>query len=748
MKKTLKFFLILKFIFLVDTVLFAEHIVSGVMYYEYLGPGSMANTNMYQITLKLFTDCNIDKTIEGNIDIGIYKGSPGNYAFVLKRTAFLGGSPSYSDFSGSCSSLLRNVCVGAATYVTNIELPETSGNYLIAYQRCCRNMTISNIMDPGRTGSTILMELTPESFRAKNSSPKFESNLPTIACVNEPLAMDLGGVDAENDSIAYELCAPLTGGGPRGSGGTSGDPNDCLGITPNPQNCIPTLKEVVFAGNFKFNSPFPSTTPIVISNNRLMATPNTLGQYTFGVCVKEYKNGVLMSVQRRDIQINFSACNITIKAAIQSAEVKNNIAFLTNCDPSAPFKITNLSTDTNFIKKINWEFTDPKGNKIVSDSFHFNRLLPDTGVYRGKMVLNRGNQCSDSINVQINVGQKISSGIGTASPIDTCSLGPFTFVQPLSTLSKIASWDFGDGFKSDSISNIVHSYSIPGTYTIKLTVSNDAQCSTSISKIIRLYPVPSEPMLKKVDTLICYPGILKLGLTNLSDSTYSYVWSFSDNRLFQGASPSIPITAPGNLSVKISITSPSGCKINKDFGTPFKIAERPKAAFIPNETLFTLKNATLILKNESVNANRYKWSFGDSNVSSDFSPSHTYEKAGVYNVILEAFSANGCIDSAILAIRVGENTDFFVPNIFSPNGDGVNDVFKPELGKNNINDYSLTVLNRWGDVVFKSFDPSIGWDGSNRKGKSAPIGVYVYQILFSVDSEATKVVKGSVTLIR
>ena len=52
------------------------------------------------------------------------------------------------------------------------------------------------------------------------------------------------------------------------------------------------------------------------------------------------------------------------------------------------------------------------------------------------------------------------------------------------------------------------------------------------------------------------------------------------------------------------------------------------------------------------------------------------------------------------------------------------------------------------NIVFKSVDPSIGWDGSNRKGKSAPIGVYVYQILFSVDSEATKVVKGSVTLIR
>ena len=164
--------------------MYAEHIVSGVMYYEYLGPGSLVNTNLYQITLKLFTDCNIDKTIESNVDIGIYKGSPGSYSFVLKRSAFLGGSPSYSDFTGSCSSLLRNVCVGAATYVTNVELPETSGNYLIAYQRCCRNMTISNILDPGRTGSTILMEITPESFRTKNSRPKFESNLPTISCLN------------------------------------------------------------------------------------------------------------------------------------------------------------------------------------------------------------------------------------------------------------------------------------------------------------------------------------------------------------------------------------------------------------------------------------------------------------------------------------------------------------------------------------------------------------------------------------
>lgn len=748
MKKTLKIFLILNFCFFTAIGLRGEHIVSGVMYYEYLGQGSAVNTNLYQITLRLFTDCNIDKTIEGNVDIGVYKGSPGNFSFVLKKTAFLGGTPFNSDFSGSCSALLRNVCVGAATYVTNIELPETSGNYLIAYQRCCRNMTISNMLDPGRTGSTILMEITPESFRAKNSSPKFDSNLPIVACINEPLLLDLGGSDAENDSVAFELCAPLTGGGPRGSGGTSGDPNDCLGITPNPQNCVPTLKEVSFAGNFNLNSPFPSITPILISNRRLQATPNTLGQYTFGICVKEYRNGILMSVQRRDIQINFSACNITIKAAIQSATVQNNVATLTHCDRLLPFKITNLSTDTTYIKKVNWEFTGPKGNQIVSDSFHFAKILSDTGVYTGKMVLNRGNQCSDSIMLQIMVGQKINSDISTLLPLDTCSLGPFTFVQPGTPLPKFASWDFGDGFKTNTITNISHAYSMPGTYTVKLIVANDATCNTELRKVIKLYPIPADPVLSISDTLVCYPGLFKLGLSDLADSNYLFTWSLSDNRVFQGPAPTISISKAGNLAVKLNIASPSGCKKDKDFGTIIKVAEKPKAAFTANETQFTLKDPTIFLKNESVNANKYLWNFGDIKTSEEINPSHTYDKSGNYRILLQAFSANGCGDSAILAIRVGENTDFFIPNIFTPNGDGLNDIFKPELGKNSITAFSMTVFNRWGMEVFNSNDPNIGWDGSNRKGKSAPTGVYVYQILFSAESEATKLVKGSVTLIR
>lgn len=748
LEKSFKIFLII-----VNSVIFsfslkAEHIVSGTMYYEYLGPGTVPNTNMYEITMRLFTDCNIDKRIEPNLEIGIYKGTPGNYTFVTKRTAFLGGSPRTTQELGNCALLLSNICVGLATYTFREELPISSSNYLIAYQRCCRNMTITNILDPGRTGSTIYMEITPESQKLKNSSPKFDNVPPLVACVNEPLHMDLKGIDTENDSFTYELCAPLTGGGPRGSGGTSGDPNDCLGITPNPQLCIPTLKEVTFANaNFTPSKPFPSTSPVLINNGILTAAPTTIGQYIFGVCVKEYRNGMLLSIQRRDIQLNFAICNIVIKASVKNATVQNNTANFTFCDPGNKFKIINESSDTLYIKNTNWEFIGPKGNVLRSDSFHFNEVLSDTGIYTGKLILNKGNRCADSLSLRIKVGAKVTSSISTISPIDTCSLGPFTFT-PGTALPSTAEWDFGDGTKSGQLNNVIHSYTKPGSYIIKLKVSNEPQCSTEITKTIRLFPVPQNVSLKNVDSLLCYPSNIVLGINELADSTYTYQWTLSNGKSYLGVNPSVPVIASGNFKIKLTILSPTGCQLTRDFAQTFKAYDKPKALFTTNGTKFDLKSADLILTNKSTNATNYYWSLGDQSVSSDKDVKHTYVKPGNYIITLKVSNQNGCTDSATTSIKVGEIQDIFVPNIFTPNGDGVNDIFRPEITRSDILQFELIVLNRWGDIVFSSQDPTLSWNGSNSLGRPAPSGVYVYQIKISLPEEATKIVKGSVTLIR
>lgn len=100
-------------------------------------------------------------------------------------------------------------------------------------------------------------------------------------------------------------------------------------------------------------------------------------------------------------------------------------------------------------------------------------------------------------------------------------------------------------------------------------------------------------------------------------------------------------------------------------------------------------------------------------------------------------------DSLINTLQTEEGV--FVPNVFTPNGDGVNDQFR--IVANNITEYNLTVFNRWGDLIFEGIAPEIVWDGRTFSGEKAPDGNYFY-VLLARSSGADYSATGTVTLIR
>jgi gliding motility-associated-like protein len=728
----------------------AEHLAGGILSYDCIGPGTSPNTNRVQVFMKLFYDCNVDRSYETDVEIGIYRGSSTTYAFFRKYIARAITSPTNFSLNSSCAQLLNNLCVNAVTYTFIVEdLPILSENYLIAYQRCCRNMTITNIMDPGRTGSTIQMEITPDAQRACNSSPSFDATLPLVACANENLELDLRGNDKENDQITYELCAPLIGGGPRGMGTNAGTPTECTGITPNPSNCVPGFAEVRYTGmNITATSPFPSATPILISNGILTARPTLLGQYIFGICIKEYRNGLLYTVQRRDIQINFASCNITIKASIQAATLQNGFATVTNCTSDSVFRIQNTSIDSLYIKKIRWELDGPTGQKIIDSQFHFNRLLRDTGIYRGKLFLNKGNNCSDSLAIQVinsprlpNVLARIeydSCGDGNSRFLFTAGSGPYTV-------------RFGDSSRDTIVAGataLQKKYVVPGSYTGSVRLINSFGCQSNQNFSIRVSPIPAQTLsLINSDTLLCFPGTFRPSLSNTLDTNFIYEWTTSDNRTFKSARPAIPIVQNSRFNLKLTVTSTSGCKISQSFSQEFITRNKPTASFTLSASQLSIKDPSVTIQNRSIGADTYTWSFGDSITSNLTNPSHVFKAAGRYIVRLIASNSMGCRDSTSQIVVVGIPEEVFAPNVFTPNGDNQNDEFLPKV-ITDFSEYALYIYDRWGNLLFYSQDPNIGWAGSNQAGKPAPIGVYVYQIKLSFADQATKVVAGSVTLLR
>jgi len=144
----------------------------------------------------------------------------------------------------------------------------------------------------------------------------------------------------------------------------------------------------------------------------------------------------------------------------------------------------------------------------------------------------------------------------------------------------------------------------------------------------------------------------------------------------------------------------------------------------------------------SPGATLWDWSFGDGNTSANENPVHQYNGGGIYTVILAVSNAGGCSATTTQLVTVDEKV--VVPNVFSPNSDGINDFFTVTSG--GLKTYSLYIVNRWGNEVFKSDNPSLHWDGKSN-GNECDEGVYFYTLKASSASKEYEY-QGMVTLIK
>ena len=104
------------------------------------------------------------------------------------------------------------LCYEQTEYKTIVSLPDNpDGGYIFVYQRCCRNGSINNIINPLNTGATYFAELSKFAYDNRNSSPRFSMWPNVYMCVNEPYNFDFKATDADGDSLVYKLCVPKAG---------------------------------------------------------------------------------------------------------------------------------------------------------------------------------------------------------------------------------------------------------------------------------------------------------------------------------------------------------------------------------------------------------------------------------------------------------------------------------------------------------------------------------------------------------
>ena len=538
--------------------------------YECLGPGSQTDTRNYRLTMKIYRDC---ASVGGaNFDdparIGIYSYINGVYAFVKMVSIHHNEVIQVDAVDNPCLILPDNVCVEETSYTINLSnTPIIAGSYIISWQRCCRNNSITNIVAPNNTGATYTIEITQDAQNTCNDGPRFNAFPPIGICVNEPLHFDHSASDEEGDQIVYEFCAPLAGGGPLGVDNPN-QVNYCEGITPDPRNCLPPYAGVTFnAPNYSPTSPLGVNSFISINpvTGLITGTPTLTGQFVVGVCVKEYRNGVLLSILRRDFQFNVVNCQATVNAKIKSDAIINGSEFLLNSCGVNSITFQNQSQQEQYIKSYHWIF-DLHGSTAESTAKNATITFPGIGAYKGTMIVNEGEQCGDTAYINVNIFPSISTDF--IFDYDTCIGGPVNFRDKSITNAQNLTdwnWSFGDNEVS-TVRNPNHLYQKPGIHPVRLISTDNNLCKDTMIKEVHYFPVPPLVLVKPNKFTACVPESIRF--TNLSvpiDETYDIKWDFGDGGTGDEISPIHDYEVDGVFTVRVRSPLRSGAIRRRHF---------------------------------------------------------------------------------------------------------------------------------------------------------------------------------------
>lgn len=396
-----------------------------------------------------------------------------------------------------------------------------------------------------------------------------------------------------------------------------------------------------------------------------------------------------------------------------------------------------------------WNF----GNTITSTLETPTHSYPNEGTFDIQLIVNSDSSCVDTFDLS-----HISHPIPIANFLDSinCFQGVFTEISSISTGSiNQINWTLGSITNSnDSIATI--NFPSIGTYPINLEVISEFGCNHDTSRNIIIDQI-FEAEFTTDGELVCEGGCIKFTNTStLLTGQTNYTWEFSDGQVSHLLNPEICFNSSQNgseqLSVKLFVETETGCFDTITKNNYLNIIQIPKAYFVYSPDSATTYNPNIQFTNLSEGATFYEWNFGDNTNSSLINPFHTYpDIANIYTVQLDAIdSTETCMNSYAISITIIDDIIFYIPNIFTPNGNGFNETFSPVF-YSGVNPYHfrMEIFNRWGETVFISENPDFGWNGQYGNNSIIQDGTYVWKIDYQETmSDAIHQQTGFVTIIK
>ena len=425
---------------------------------------------------------------------------------------------------------------------------------------------------------------------------------------------------------------------------------------------------------------------------------------------------------------------------------------LQGCSPVDGQLINQSEGAASFI----WNFNDGSAPSNEANPSHvFVNTTNEDQTFQVELVALSAYGCTDTVTVGVDVYPMPQAEFSVTPAVQTY---PNTTVginnNSMASSSAVQYWSFGDGDEVVADQPIFHTFDSWGTYNITLLVDNGICADAHTEQINILSPNPVASFVGGGTG--CAP--LMVEFENNSNHGAGYVWNFDDDHMTSEESPVHVFTRPGTYNVSLTVIGFEGQEEQVIHYGAVEVFPSATAAFVNSPTEVIIPDQPVEFVNLSDDESiEFLWNFGDGQVSTVSDPIHFYTEPGIYDVTLTANNAFNCPTSYTLEHAVEATTGGFMefPTAFTPingggNGGGYdpaaldNDVFHPH--HTGIVEYELIVFNKWGELIFRSTDVYVGWDGYY-EGVLARQDVYAWKATaqFSNGHRVTKA--GDVTLI-
>lgn len=393
----------------------------------------------------------------------------------------------------------------------------------------------------------------------------------------------------------------------------------------------------------------------------------------------------------------------------------------------------------------NWKFGDNTTSSVISPS----KTYATVNRFRISLTVLSDRGCLDSTFGFVETFP-MPRALFTVNPSFACLKGNsfrITNTSSIQTGGVISNYRFDYGNNDSSLLEdpTPYSYTQNGTYTIGLRVTTDRGCWDTTSKVITVNPNPNIDFT--VDSVCLKDSSVFVNNTTINNgSITAWKWLFGNGRTSTLQSPKFKYRDTGHYTITLIARTIDNCVDTLVKPRYAIVNPNPKAGFFYTKERSWENEVDIQYTDTSIGAISWDWNFSSMGTSTDQNPKLFYNDTLTQYTTLVVRNGYGCRDTVTKLLFIAPDVIYFMPNAFTPNDDNINETFKP-LGLAYAINYKFIIFNRWGEILFSTDNPQIGWDGTY-EGKIVPLDLYFYRLEFVGVDELRHEEKGNVMILR